>query len=214
MSNSLFYTGILVLLCAHVQASAVQRQGDTESITFPVIVSPTQTSAPVASAYGVYAETCGSDLDSVAYAALPDYIQTGGPSDTTILDEGFQDFLGNNSQWIAAKATCASALNGFESVLGVAEGPTITPSGSASSPLSTALPTSSGSTNSAGSTSAASLMSTTSSGSLPSQGTFSNRTSTSSSAPQSPSSTGSAVGRKAPIWGFLVVLSAAVTVYA
>ncbi|KAJ7692239.1 hypothetical protein B0H17DRAFT_1200578 [Mycena rosella] len=107
---------ILSILAASAEARIVQRA--TESITFSLEPAPTVIDSAVVSAYSAYVEKCGTDLDAIAYSALPGYIEDGNPADTTILDPAFLNFLENDGKWQAGKPECPAASSAFENALG------------------------------------------------------------------------------------------------
>ncbi|KAJ7746179.1 hypothetical protein DFH07DRAFT_592358 [Mycena maculata] len=147
---SLASFSILCILTASVQAIHVEvhpRQAN-ESITFTIEPSPTITATAVVAAYSDYAAACGTDLDVIAYSALPDYIQETGPMATnaTILDQGFQEFLeSNDDDWAAGEQACNSASSALDGAILAAS----TSSGALSSGSKTSLHSGSSSGNQA-----------------------------------------------------------------
>ncbi|KAJ7606340.1 hypothetical protein DFH06DRAFT_1348128 [Mycena polygramma] len=106
------------IFAACVHGSRAQIRDDTQSITFTLAPTPTLTNSAVNAAYSVYAEKCGTDLDTIAYADLPAYISQGNSADTTIDDPDYQNYLDSNADdWQQAQQVCTSALNDFENVV-------------------------------------------------------------------------------------------------
>ncbi|KAJ7620877.1 hypothetical protein DFH06DRAFT_62750 [Mycena polygramma] len=106
------------MFAACVHGSRAQIRDDSQSITFTLAPTPTLTDSAVNAAYSVYAEKCGTDLDTIAYADLPAYISQGNPADTTIDDPDYQSYLDSNAgDWQQAQQVCTSALNDFEDVV-------------------------------------------------------------------------------------------------
>ncbi|KAJ7444360.1 hypothetical protein FB451DRAFT_1400316 [Mycena latifolia] len=162
-----------------------------DTVTFPLEPSPTATNSAVLSAYSAYVDKCGTNLDTIAYGALPDYISNGNPSDTTILDDGFLQFLDNNDgDWQAGQQACSSASSALDSIeTQVSTTASSTPTTSASVPTtsSSAAKTTSRTGSSSGTHQATST-----------QGESSGSKTSTSTGPPPTTSTGSAVGAERP----------------
>ncbi|KAJ7606341.1 hypothetical protein DFH06DRAFT_1251419 [Mycena polygramma] len=80
-----------------------------ESITFFLTEpSPTLTNAAVISAYSVYAEKCGTDLDAIANSNYAVY--TGRHGTAQITDAAYIQYLQENvGEWDPAEDNCINA---------------------------------------------------------------------------------------------------------
>ncbi|KAJ7439058.1 hypothetical protein B0H11DRAFT_2254179 [Mycena galericulata] len=122
------------------------------SVTLPLEPSPTLTNTAVASAYSVYVEQCGTNLDAIAYSALSVYTNEGN-ADTTILDPAFVQWVNNNDgDWSQGQADCSSASSALDNAAtGTAAGPAGTSTPATTSAPSTGKPSSQSSANHAAS---------------------------------------------------------------
>jgi cobalamin biosynthesis Mg chelatase CobN len=154
----------------------------------------------VASAYSVYVEKCGTDLDTIAYNALPAYIDLGNHSDTQIDDPDFENYLDQNvGDWIAAQAVCSSALSDFKGAVAVTDTEGSSASSNSASSSSASTTSASGSEKSGSGT-----HSGTSTVTKPPSTTSSPTTSTATTTKPN-----GAVGGERPVWILVTVLGAA-----
>ncbi|KAF7362584.1 hypothetical protein MVEN_00607100 [Mycena venus] len=113
-----------------------------ETLTEPLFPSPTFTNQAVVSAYNVYVEKCGTDLNVIVNSALPVYIQEGGPPDTKITDTAFVQFLEQLvGEYDPAVEACHRAAQDYEGTTATAApSPTDIPSPTTMKPPQTSQP--------------------------------------------------------------------------
>ncbi|KAJ6524147.1 hypothetical protein B0H19DRAFT_1085363 [Mycena capillaripes] len=91
------------------------RDDSAEPVTLGINPSPTLTDVAVASAYSVYSQKCGPDLNSAAYAGLSLYVSEGGISTARITDGVVIDFMDQLfGTWTEAKDSCDDASNALD----------------------------------------------------------------------------------------------------
>ncbi|KAJ7620879.1 hypothetical protein DFH06DRAFT_62761 [Mycena polygramma] len=89
---------LIALTFSVVHGHLLPRDNPNETVTFAIDPSPTLTNAPVSSAYSVYAQKCGPDLDSIAYSWYPQFTSAGGSA--AITAQAFLDWMGDaDSGW-------------------------------------------------------------------------------------------------------------------
>ncbi|KAJ7620880.1 hypothetical protein DFH06DRAFT_1341348 [Mycena polygramma] len=104
---------LIALALSGVRGHLLPRDDSNETATFSIDPSPTLTNAPVSSAYSVYAQQCGTDLDEIAYSMYPSFTADDGSGPITA--DAFIDYMNQfDDGW---NKDCSSAFDNYNSVL-------------------------------------------------------------------------------------------------
>ncbi|KAJ7687518.1 hypothetical protein B0H17DRAFT_1203582 [Mycena rosella] len=116
-----------------------RRDDAAQTVTFGIDPSPTLTDAAISSAYSLYSQKCGSDLNDLAYSAFSLFVAAGGAADTPITADVCEEFLEQDvGSWGLASISCDDASNTLDLAIAADESTSTT---GAPSPTTTQLTT-------------------------------------------------------------------------